>query len=522
MRLTRFSIQPPISSSERRFLTIRSVITVFRLHTNVGALGFATVHPKDIDISKLWTIDLNIYTTALFKLPGGPVGFAFGGQFRRENIEQDPDTLNLEGDIIGSSATAITHAGRKDYAFYAETDIPVFGAEMGVPVFHTLEFTAAMRFEDFRNNDTNVLVPKFGMRWQPFDDQFTIRATWGEGFREPSLFELFSSPTSGLLPTTFMGTSEPETTTITSSNPNLTPEDSRAFSAGIVYTPKYVNGLTLSIDVWDIERTGVVTAPTAQEVVNRFVNNALLPGEVVILDPSGTSVNAIFDTFQNAGRQNARGIDLGAQYQYQTSYGTFTWYTQATYLDSFIFQSTPQGKGREVSGYTVGGIGGDGYLKWRGVSRLDWAWNGFDVIGTLRYLDGYREQVLSSADLGGTTPGKFHYVKHTWMLDVQGSYELTFVAPVEPQPVAGYSKDAKEVVRGKDGKAVETGQTANYSMPCWKTVLNNTKITVGCNNVFGQDPPDEIGFEFGNANGYPGFIYDAIGRFVYVELTKKF
>ena len=52
--------------------------------------------------------------------------------------------------------------------------------------------------------------------------------------------------------------------------------------------------------------------------------------------------------------------------------------------------------------------------------------------------------------------------------------------------------------------------------------MNNTKITVGCNNVFGQDPPDEIGFEFGNANGYPGFIYDAIGRFVYVELTKKF
>jgi iron complex outermembrane receptor protein len=458
----------------------------------------------------------------LFKLPGGPVGFAFGGQFRRENIEQDPDTLNVEGDIIGSSATAITHAGRKDYAFYAETDIPITSAEMGIPGLHTLEFTAAMRYEDFRNNDTNVLVPKFGLRWQPFDDELTIRATWGEGFREPSLFELFSSPTSGLLPTTFMGVSEPETTVITSSNPDLQPEDSRALSAGVVYTPKYVPGLTLSVDIWGIERKGVVTAPIAQEVVNRFINGTLLPGEMVFLNPAGTSVNAIFDTFQNAGRQNARGIDLGMQYQKQTPWGTFTSYTQATYLDSFIFQSTPQGKGREVSGYTVGGIGGDGYLKWRGVSRLDWAWNGFDVIGTLRYLDGYREQVLSSADIGGTGPGKFHYVKHTWMFDVQGSYELTFVAPVEPQPVAGYSKDAKEVVRGKDGKAVETGQTVNYSMPCWKNLLNNTKITVGCNNVFGQDPPDEIGFEFGNANGYPGFIYDAIGRFVYVELTKKF
>ena len=110
--------------------------------------------------------------------------------------------------------------------------------------------------------------------------------------------------------------------------------------------------------------------------------------------------------FQNAGRQNARGIDLGAQYQNQTAYGTFTWYTQATYLDSFIFQSTPQGKGREVSGYTVGGIGGDGYLKWRGVSRLDWAWNGFDVIGTLRYLDGYREQIAEQCRPRWHDPGQ--------------------------------------------------------------------------------------------------------------------
>ena len=97
---------------------------------------------------------------------------------------------------------------------------------------------------------------------------------------------------------------------ITSSNPNLQPEDSRAFSAGVVYTPKYVPGLTLSVDLWDIERKGVVTAPFAQEVVNRFNAGRLLPGEIVVLDPSGTSINAIFDTFQNAGRQNARGVDF--------------------------------------------------------------------------------------------------------------------------------------------------------------------------------------------------------------------
>ena len=52
--------------------------------------------------------------------------------------------------------------------------------------------------------------------------------------------------------------------------------------------------------------------------------------------------------------------------------------------------------------------------------------------------------------------------------------------------------------------------------------LNNSTITVGCNNIFGEDPPQEFGFEFGNAFGIPGSTYDNIGRFVYARLTKKF
>jgi outer membrane receptor protein involved in Fe transport len=60
-------------------------------------------------------------------------------------------------------------------------------------------------------------------------------------------------------------------------------------------------------------------------------------------------------------------------------------------------------------------------------------------------------------------------------------------------------------------------------MPCWKNLLNNTTITLGCNDVFGQDPPEQLGsFAASNANDFPGAIYDNVGRFVYVELTKKF
>ena len=133
-------------------------------------------------MSKLATFDLNIYTTSLFKLPAGGFGLAFGGQFRRETLSQEPDPLQVSGDILGGRTAFFTNAGRKTYAFYAEGYLPVFSSNFYVPGLHSLEFTAAMRFEEFLSNDTNVLVPKFGIRWQPFDGSFTIRATWGEGF----------------------------------------------------------------------------------------------------------------------------------------------------------------------------------------------------------------------------------------------------------------------------------------------------------------------------------------------------
>ena len=169
---------------------------------NAATTAFATVHPNNVNTSELGTLDLNIYTTELFKLPAGGFGFAFGGQFRREQLTQDIDQLFLDGDIIGVAPAASTQAGRKDWALYAEGSLPVFSPTYNVPGAYALEFTAAVRYEVFENNDTNVAVPKFGMRWQPFDETLTVRATWGEGFREPSLIELYASPTSGLVAST--------------------------------------------------------------------------------------------------------------------------------------------------------------------------------------------------------------------------------------------------------------------------------------------------------------------------------
>jgi iron complex outermembrane receptor protein len=493
--------------------------------TNAATVAFATVHPKDEDISKLATVDATMYTTSLIALPAGGVGLAFGGQFRRESLEENPDALNIAGDIAGNSPVPAVRGGRKSYAFYAETNIPIFSQSNAVPGFRSLEFTAAGRFEDFENNNTNVLVPKVGLRWQPFDEQLTLRATWGEGFREPSLEELYSAPISTLEISHDPkngGLLESETNVLIANNPNLQPEDSRSFSGGFVYTPKYVGGLTFTADFWDIERTGVVTAPTADQVLQREQSGSLLPGESVERDAGGF-ITRITIPNQNLGAQTARGVDLGLQYQRQTPWGTFTSLTQVTYLYEFYFSqfanAFPPGTyfhGNLAGVTTDPGASNEGWYRWKGDTRFDWTFKGFDLNLTCHYIDGFKER----------EPGKQlapHYVKQTFIFDGQLSYDFTALLPVENNPVPGYSKNDKEVTRGKDGAITETAsaQTSNYPHDIWSHLLRGTVITLGCTNIFGTDPPHAFG-EGGNSVGYPGFTYDATGRFVYVRLTKKF
>lgn len=488
-----------------------------KIPSNQATVAFARVHPRDEDTSKLATLDASVYTTSLFELPAGGVGFAAGGQFRRENLEENPDPLNVAGDIAGNSPVPPAHGGRKSYAFYAELDVPIFSQANSIPGFRSLEITGSGRFENFENNDTNVLVPKVGLRWQPLDEQVTLRATWGEGFREPSLEELFSAPISTLEPSHDPlkgGLFESETNVLIVSNKNLQPEDSRSFTAGIVYSPKQVQGLTFTADFWDIERSGVIAAPLADQILS-----GKAPG--IVERDQGGFITRIISANTNFGHQTGRGVDFGLNYIRETPWGTFSSLLQVSHLYEFFFPefSTSFDPGTYFNGNLSGvttdpGSSNEGWYRWKGDERVEWAWKGFDLIGTVHYIDGFRERGPNL---------QLHYVHQEFLFDAQLSYDFTVLVPLQTQPVPGYSKEPKDVRRGKDGKTLESAsaQTANYGIFTWQRWVRGTVVTIGCNNIFGQDPPFASG-EGGNAVGYPGFTYDATGRFVYARLTKKF
>lgn len=461
------------------------------IRNNQRFSDFVTAHALESDLGTLAVVDVNIYTTHLFGLPAGGVALAVGGQFQHETNDQSPDFLLRSGDLVGSPPYFPVHGQRESYAIYVESSVPIFGANFRAAALHALDLTAAVRHEAFLNNGSNITAPKFGTRWQPFDDSFTIRATWGEGYKQPTLVELFAPVLTGNLdvfdPVKGRFLSAVPATLLP--NPRLQAEDSRNFTAGIVYSPKFVPGLTITIDLFDIETTGWINPlPNPTDILARVASGNALPFESATRDANGNLLS-FTAAQQNTGTQKARGVDLGIVYQRETSFGSFTSNTQVTLLDSFQFSSTFGETERELRSQPVvsffGAFSDDAYLKWKGTSRLDWAWRGLGAAATARYRDGFHEF---------TPAGNEHWVRQTWFFDLQASYDFRFHEP---------SKD-KERVPAPEG-----------ALPNWKRYLDRTSITVGCTNVFDHAPPK-------SNDNFPRFIYDPTGRFVYLSVTKKF
>ncbi len=435
--------------------------------SNLPLIDFARLNSRDIFTSKLATLDLNIYTTDLFDLPGGSVGLAFGGVFSRESYRIDPDDQDRLGENTDASSFGpikAIKAGRKSWGIYAETLIPVFSPKWHIPGFYSLEFSAGVRYDEWLNNDTNAAVPKVGVRWQPFDESLTLRSTWGEGFLEPSMIQLYGPRRLLVEPAHFVGcapvaifgpcgsdsnpvqdVANPQTTIEQVPNRKLNPEHDRNWTGGLVYTPKWIppkyGQLTLTVDFWDVERTGVgMFFPL--NVINNGYNAGIFPGVVSPAQPIATQPAVLFDSlgnyagvaspYQNGGRTRTNGVDLSLQYQVETGIGTFSLLSRWSYLNEMVV-NFPGERPRQVAGssnteWFVGSFFGDpsnpqAWLKWKGDTTLDWTWHNWDFNTTVHFLDGYWEQI-DAVQFEGFY--KRHWVHPTWFTDAQLSYSLIF------------------------------------------------------------------------------------------------
>jgi iron complex outermembrane receptor protein len=171
-----------------------------------------------------------------------------------------------------------------------------------------------MRYEILKSEST--FNPKVSMRYQ-MSDSLVLRGSYSTSFREASLVQLNSDLVAleQLQDYNTDGTTRGSVAFIRAakaSNKTLTPEESDNINIGAVWKPNSQTSLT--VDYWNIEYTNVITMENTQAKL--------------IADPDGPDVVRLNGTlvgitasYFNASEINASGMDVQAEYKFDTSLG---------------------------------------------------------------------------------------------------------------------------------------------------------------------------------------------------------
>jgi iron complex outermembrane recepter protein len=524
----------------------------------------------------------------LFNLPAGPVSFALSGEYRGERMTRDRDSLNSTFQSIGSGNGQGFRVNRDVWSIYQEVRVPFTSPTWNCPGFYSFEVDFAEREEWYSQNTSTVLAPfqpatssqyngqrpKVSVRWQPLDAKYTgavtLRGSYTEAFHAPTLFEMSPAgtqnfadiahdPFSNLTETLTLNTVEERV----SGNPFLKPEVAYEWSYGIVYSPKWLKGLTLSADWWHIDLRSLISSLGAQ-----FIIEADLPGLVFRTPPPpGTAplangqpdrgaVTLVIDPNENLSGAIFEGLDYEAIYLLDSGifghgdFGRLTFTVNGTWLSRAELQVNPDTKRFGIAGeFLPRGFSLTSSLPWNRANfslfydgPADTWMQGLDIGTVVHWVGQYEDDnvfltgspKLNMPRTGGPGPHigangqiidnsapfpqRARKVADWTTLDLIASYTFNLPPPA-PTEVPGFAKDGGKNVKMKDGKDVIPVSTAEYN-PCgWHAWLNNTTLTLGMQNVLDEDPPFvAASFE----NGYDESLATIKGRFWYVQLKKRF
>ena len=342
-----------------------------------------------ISHAKLRQIVLNAFmsgdSSQVFELPGGPIGFALGAEYRREKVFYQADPL-VEGGFTFYNALPTFDPGAFEVKeAFGEIRLPLL---KDTPFFHELTLSAAGRVADYKGAAGVVFAYNAGVDWAPVSD-LRFRANYSHAVRAPNLSET-SFPLSQNFAPGFQdpcrpanigsGTANRPTNclaelgallatfdlpaysleTVSGSNEDLQSESSKSWTIGAVFQPRWVQGLSLSVDYYDITVDDVITAPTAQQIVDACydapdLNNQfcelfernLGPGQGPNDEDPGQILDTTLDQVPlNYAALKVRGIDVEAAYRRKLgSFGTANLrfvYTHVLQNDSFLNPANPE------------------------------------------------------------------------------------------------------------------------------------------------------------------------------------
>ncbi|HVU35249.1 MAG TPA: TonB-dependent receptor [Opitutaceae bacterium] len=456
-------------------------------------------------VSTLNSFDAKVTGTP-FTLPGGQLGFAIGASYTREALAAQPDVNSIpdeNGNIGWAGATSLQpfNSHRKITAFYGEVTAPIVSPTMGVPAVHSLNIDLAGRYEEYTQIGSSE-VPKVSLRYQPIDDQLTFRGTAGKSFSVPTLYNLYGPISTGFTNSISFNnygggtTDQIQFESVSGSNPHLKPSTATTWTAGVVYTPKFAPGLSISIDYRQTVQknlAGFYDQTVIAQSVELLGPQSPYAGTVHFGNPNGSGVTApgqlskanpssvyLVTPLVNLAAQAVKGTDITVEYGFDTpSIGRFDIASTANIYHSYIAQALPTENYFSYVGHASGnGSVSQGTIpRVRTYTTVNWRYHAYNAFVGHTY-------VSSVTDIG---PG--------------GSAAIT------PVPVASY-------------QSYDLGLGYDFSKLNANRWLSGLSVNIGANNVFNKMPPlAPAAFPDSNVDQS---TYNEIGRFYYVDASYKF
>jgi outer membrane receptor protein involved in Fe transport len=468
-------------------------------------MDYITFEAHDFGSNEQQILSASVFGDA-FELPAGTVGVAFGIEHREEKGADYPDALIALGITSGSSRTATSGSYTVNEAFF-ETSLPIVS---GVAGAESLDVDLAVRYSDY---DTfgSTTNHKIGVKWVPMDG-LLIRGTSSTAFRAPSTSDLFAgssdnspqvadpcatNPTSfciadGVPAAGFTPIGDQLSSTL-GGNVDAQPEEADIFTAGVVYSPEYVEGLSFTLDYWDIQVTNAITTIGEQLILTKCATEGVYCD---LITRYGSDAGSLYGNSKdidnrttNVGGVDSSGYDFNVRYTTDLDIGSLSVNLDTTYYDKY---EITQADGSVVvnDGYFKRNSGDGNFPKWKTNVDFRLTNDNWAAAWSVRYIAAV-DEIFDNIDAG----------------DVNKVYSAFSVAPV----MVNGTLDSYDVIREIDSQIIHDVRFSYF--------MDNITTTVGLNNVFDEEPPyAATGF---NDNTDPR-TYNTTGRHIYVTLGLTF
>ncbi|MBE1527689.1 outer membrane receptor protein involved in Fe transport [Sphingopyxis sp. OAS728] len=231
-------------------------------------------------------------TSQFLELPGGPIGFAFGAEYRRETAKYDQDEATAAGMTFYNAIPTFDPPSFEVKELFGELRVPILKE---TPFFEELTLSAAGRIADYKGATGTVYSYNAGIDWAPVRD-IRFRANYSRAVRAPNLVDLYTPLGQNFapppvdpcalnsigegsatreancradgVPDDFNFQYQSSLPFLSGGNPDLKEETSDSYTIGGVIQPRFLPGFSLSVDYYKIVVNDVITAPTAQAIID--------------------------------------------------------------------------------------------------------------------------------------------------------------------------------------------------------------------------------------------------------------